>query len=107
MNFINPIEILELTNTDIAVIDNSIVKKAKRKLFADIDLSDNGHLDYKGLSLTKTDCEKVIDELENTNALEFYSHLVSNKLLNEFLVNGNERLLNLSNRKAFINYLNL
>jgi hypothetical protein len=92
MNFINPIEILELENTDIAVIDNSIVKKAKRKLFADIDLSDNGHLDYKGLSLTKTDCEKVIDELENTNALEFYSHLVSNKLLNEFLVNGNERL---------------
>lgn len=92
MNFINPIEILELENTDIAVIDNSIVKKAKRKLFADIDLSDNGHLDYKGLTLTKTDCEKVIDELENTNALEFYSHLVSNKLLNEFLVNGNERL---------------
>ncbi|MBK7967420.1 MAG: hypothetical protein IPK08_00015 [Bacteroidetes bacterium] len=81
-----------MENTDIAVIDNSIVKKAKRKLFADIDLSDNGHLDYKGLSLTKTDCEKVIDELENTNALEFYSHLVSNKLLNEFLVNGNERL---------------
>jgi len=92
MNFINPIEILELENTDIAVIDNSIVKKAKRKLFADIDLSDNGHLDYKGLSLSKTDCEKVIDELENTNALEFYSHLVSNKLLNDFLVNGNERL---------------
>lgn len=92
MNFINPIEILELANTDIAVIDNSIVKKAKRKLFAEIDLSDNGHLDYKGLSLTKTDCEKVIDELENTNALEFYSHLVSNKLLNEFMVNGNERL---------------
>ncbi|MBK7737336.1 MAG: hypothetical protein IPI45_06115 [Saprospiraceae bacterium] len=92
MNFINPIEILELENTDIAVIDNSILKKAKRKLFADIDLSDNGHLDYKGLSITKTDYEKVIDELENTNALEFYSHLVSNKLLNEFLVNGNERL---------------
>lgn len=92
MNFINPIEILELENTDIAVIDNSIVKKAKRKLFADIDLSDNGHLNYKGLSLTKTDCEKVIDELENTNALEFYSHLVSNKVLNDFLVNGNENL---------------
>ncbi|MBK7809405.1 MAG: hypothetical protein IPJ51_24450 [Saprospiraceae bacterium] len=92
MNFINPIEILELENTDIAVIDNSILKKAKRKLFADIDLSDYGHLDYKGLSITKTDCEKVIDELENPNALEFYSHLVSNKLLNDFLINGNERL---------------
>lgn len=92
MKFINPIEILELENINISAIDNSIIKKAKRKLFANIDLSDNGHLDYKGQSITKTDCEIVIDELENSNSLEFYSHLVSNKLLNDFLVNGNERL---------------
>ena len=90
MSFINPIEILELQNADVAGIDNALIKKVKRKLFADIDLSDNGHLDYKGISLTKTDCEKVIDELENSNFAEFYLHLSNNKLLNDFLVNGNE-----------------
>lgn len=92
MNFINPIELLELEGIDIATIDNSIIKKAKRKLFADIDLSDNGHLSYKGLSLTKTDCEKVIDDLGESNVLEFYSYLASNIILNDFLVNGNENL---------------
>ena len=55
MRFINPIEILRLETADIVDIDISIIKKAKRKLFADIDLSDNGHINYKGLSLTKTD----------------------------------------------------
>lgn len=41
--YVNPIEILGLSNaTDTTSIDNEIVKKAKRKLFADIDLSDNG-----------------------------------------------------------------
>lgn len=92
MQFLNPIELLELENVDVAVIDNTVIKKAKRKLFAEIDLSENGHLDYKGILLTKSDCEKVIDDLENINALEFYSHLSSNKLLNDFLVNGNDKL---------------
>jgi len=92
MNFINPIEILELQSADVSSIDNALIKKAKRKLFADIDLSDNGHLNYKGVSLTKTDCEKAIDELENSNFVEFYSHLSNNKPLNDFLVNGNENI---------------
>jgi hypothetical protein len=92
MQFINPIEILELSTYEISEVDNSLIKKAKRKLFADIDLSDNGHLNYKGLSLTKTDCEKVIDELESPYALEFYSRLSKNNLLNDFLVNGSEKL---------------
>jgi len=92
MQFINPVEILELDTSEISSVDNSLIKKAKRKLFADIDLSDNGHFEYKGHSLTKNDCEKVIDELESPNALEFYSHLAKNNLLNDFLVNGNDKL---------------
>jgi len=38
MNFINPIEILELQTYLVSEIDSSMIKKAKRKLFADIDL---------------------------------------------------------------------
>jgi hypothetical protein len=91
MNFINPIEILGLSNvTDTTSIDNEIVRKAKRKLFAEIDLSDNGLFEYYGLQLTKGDCEKVIDELTNNDMKEFYLYLSSNKKLNIFLVNGND-----------------
>ncbi len=90
MQYINPIEILGLSSVaDTTSIDNEIVKKAKRKLFADIDLSDNGLFEYYGLQLTKGDCEKVIDELTNNDFKEFYLYLATNKKLNSFLVNGN------------------
>lgn len=91
MQYINPIEILGLSSVaDTTSIDNEIVKKAKRKLFADIDLSDNGLFEYYGLQLTKGDCEKVIDDLTNNDLKEFYLYLASNKKLNNFLVNGND-----------------
>jgi hypothetical protein len=93
MQYINPIEILGLSNvSDTASIDNELVRKAKRKLFADIDLSDNGLFEYYGLLLTKGDCEKVVDELSNNDLKEFYLYLSSNKKLNNFLVNGNENV---------------
>lgn len=89
--YVNPIEILGLSNaTDTTSIDNEIVKKAKRKLFADIDLSDNGVLEYYGLQLTKGNCEKAIDELMNNDCKEFYLYLANNKPLNEFLASGKE-----------------
>ena len=47
MQFINPIEILELDTFEIGTLENSIVKKAKRKLYADIDLSDNESFEYR------------------------------------------------------------
>ena len=91
MQYINPIEILGLSSlADTTSIDNEIVRKAKRKLFADIDLSDNGLFEYYGLQLTKGDCEKVIDDLTNNDLKEFYLYLASNKKLNNFLVNGND-----------------
>jgi hypothetical protein len=91
--YINPIEILGLSDTVVAnKIDNEVIKKAKRKLFAEIDLSDNGYLDYYGLSLTSGASEKAIDELNNSEKKEFYLYLANNPPLNEFLANGNEKI---------------
>lgn len=95
MQYINPIEILGLSNaTDTTSIDNETIKKAKRKLFADIDLSDNGLFDYYGLHITKGDCEKAIDYLSNNDYKEFYLYLANNKKLNEFLVKGQTDVFN-------------
>jgi hypothetical protein len=91
--YVNPIEILGLSDaTNTTSIDNEIVKKAKRKLFADIDLSDNGVLEYYGLQLSKGNCEKAIDELTNNDYKEFYLYLANNKPLNEFLASGKEAI---------------
>jgi hypothetical protein len=87
--YVNSIEILGLSNAiDTSSIDNEIVKKAKRKLFADIDLSDNGVFEYYGLQLTKGNCEKAIYELTNNDYKEIYLYMENNKPLNEFLASG-------------------
>jgi hypothetical protein len=87
--YINPIEILGLSNAEsISNIDIETIKKEKRILFADIDLSDDGFLDYHGNKLTKGDCEKAIDELLNPDIREFYFYLANNNLLNDFLAFG-------------------
>lgn len=103
MQYINPIELLELSNTTEALsIDNEIIKKSKRKLFADIDLSDNGHFVYHDLHLTKGECEKVIDELSNKELKEFYLYLAKNKKLNNFLVSGsNDIFINFQHDSIF------
>ena len=94
MVYINPIEILELKDKEVNEIDSSIIKKSKRRLFADIDLSDSEFYEYNGQKLTKSDCERAIEELEDKNKREFYSHLSSNLELNKFLANGSNELLN-------------
>jgi transcriptional regulator with XRE-family HTH domain len=44
-------------------------------------------------ALTKTDCETAIENLENSEYMEFYSYLANdNQPLNDFLVSGNERI---------------
>lgn len=91
MQFINPIEILQLSDVShSSQIDSSTVKTAKRKLLADIELSDKRIFLYHGIQLYKNDCERAIDDLMNNELKEFYLYLTSYKALNEFLVNGNQ-----------------
>lgn len=93
MVYINPIEILELSSYEVQQIDSTVIKKAKRKLFADIDLSDNEYYQYYGQSLAKSDCERAIEELQDLKKLEFYLHLASNVELNSFLAEGSGQAL--------------
>lgn len=112
MLFINPIEILELQSEDISAIDDNLIKKAKKKLMAEIELSDEGYLNYKGIKVTKSDCENAIDELNNKEKKEFFYYLAtSDQLLNNYLVNGDERIFSTFRHQSiykepyFINFI--
>ena len=111
MVFINPIEILELKDIDANLIDTNAIRKAKRKLFAEIDLSDDGLLAYYDQKLTKSDCERAIYELDDSNKFEFYYQLATNLFLNSFLANGNIEFLKRPKQEsiyklpAFINFV--
>ena len=91
MNFINPIEILSLQNRTVNEIDSSVIRKAKRRIQADIELSDDGHISYNGTNITKSDTERAINELDNQEKIEFYHFIANNKNLNSFLAAGDEK----------------
>lgn len=92
MNFINPIEILDLQKDDISDIDNIIIKKAKRKVLAEIELSDDAHLSYKGHKINRSEIDKAINELDKKELIEFYHFIANNSELNYFLTTGNESI---------------
>jgi len=94
MKFVNPIEILKLGNIDIAKIDSNVIKKAKRTLQAEIELSDDGLFNYNGFKITNSDCDRVIYELEDLDKVEFYHFIANYHDLNSFLTTGNEKIFN-------------
>ena len=94
MNYINPYELLNLSSTTLSDIDSAKIRKAKTALYHQIDLtiSENnsiGHIDYRGIHLTKADCIKTIDDLDDKNKKEFHFFIYQNKTLNDFLCSGN------------------
>lgn len=88
--FINPVDILNLAATDLTTIDDTSIKRAQKAVLAEIDLSDDGFFNYHGQQLTRADCERAIDELEQRDKLEFYHFIANHAALSKFLLNGDE-----------------
>jgi hypothetical protein len=88
MQYINPFELLDITTTNPSNMDGVTVNKAKRKLLAEIDLSDTNTIQYKGIELSKSDCIRITDDLDNKDKYEFHLFILQDKYLNEFLCKG-------------------
>lgn len=88
MQFINPIEILGLQDIDPADIDSGTIRKAKRRFFAEIDLSDDGVYLYKAKKLSKSEIEPIIDKLEESKLIFYYHLLANSPHLNDYLATG-------------------
>jgi hypothetical protein len=92
MFFLNPIEILELNDKDLEAIDSNLIKKAKKRLFADIELSDYGSFDYLGNTFSKSEVENSINQLENPDLLEIYYFVSQYRELQNFLSSSDTNL---------------
>ena len=88
MHYINPIDLLDLKTDNLSAIDGVTLRKAKKALLAEIELSDTDTINHKGRELTKSDCLRAIDELDNKNKRDFYLFIHQNKDLNNFLSYG-------------------
>jgi hypothetical protein len=94
LNYINPIELLDLKHLEINQIDGGTIKKAKKRIFADFDLSDDGDIKYYNRKITRAECEKVFIELDDSDNIEFYHFLANKHALNKFLVDGDPQIFN-------------
>ncbi len=88
MYYINPYNLLEIESDNIADVDVTILKKAKRKLLSELELSETNTIQYKGTGLTKADCLIAIDDLDNKDKRDFHIFIYQNKDLNNFLSKG-------------------
>lgn len=87
MHYINPIDLLNLKQESFA-FDNLLIKRAKKTLLAEIELSDSETINHSGIELTKSDCLRAIDELDHKDKRDFHLFIYQNKDLNNFLTRG-------------------
>lgn len=92
MLFINPVELLELKNSDVDALDSNSIKKAKRRIQAEIDLADDGLLTYHNITLHKSDIDEAINKLDNHEYVEYFHFIANTPPLNSFLINGNQSI---------------
>ncbi|MCK9404099.1 MAG: tetratricopeptide repeat protein [Chitinophagaceae bacterium] len=88
MQYVNPFGLLEIRSENLYDISSSQIRRAKNNLLANIELSDNDTIEYSGIKLTKSDCIKVIDELDSKDKREFHFFIFKNPDLNSFLKEG-------------------
>jgi len=88
MHYINPLDLLSLNIENVSGADSLAIRKAKKTLLAEIQLSDTDTIYHNGSELTKSDCLRAIDELDNKDKKDFHLFIYQNKDLNNFLSNG-------------------
>lgn len=103
MIYINPYLLLGFNN-NFESISELEIKKAKRRIFSEIELSDEQSYNYQGLHLNKGDVVKIIEELEYPVKKIFHLQLTNDKKLLNFLSNGNiEFFTNYVGQKTYAN----
>lgn len=86
MIYINPFDLLLSITSDNTSDGNDLaIKKAKRKLFAEIELSDSQTILYEEVELNKSNCIKILDELDDKNKFDFHLFIFYQKNLLSFL----------------------
>lgn len=88
MRYLNPFDLLNTKINSVSEINIIDVKKSKKRILAEIELSDDASISIKNIKFFKSDCLKAFDELEDKDKLEFYFFIYQYQELNNFLYNG-------------------
>ncbi|MCK9280217.1 MAG: hypothetical protein M0P71_06330 [Melioribacteraceae bacterium] len=111
--FINPVEVLALDSEEISNITPDKIKKAKRKLIAEIELSNEGFVIIDGNEITMTGVDSFANKVFEIDILKHYHNISKNKPLSNFLKSRDVSLFhsyinfNYYNDPSFINLISI
>jgi hypothetical protein len=88
MEYVNPFELLKFTSENLSDANSTWIKRERKKLFSEIELSDSDSITYNNIQITKSDCNRAIDDLDDAEKKEFHFFIFQNKPLNDFLTKG-------------------
>jgi len=88
MHYINPYELLEITSENLSDVNSATIKRARKKLLAEIELGDTDTIIHQDIELNKSDCIRAIDDLDNKDKSEFHFFIYQHKHLKRFLTSG-------------------
>jgi len=86
--YINPFDLLGMYPSQIQDANYAAIRRYKKILFADIELSDTKSVCLSNIELTLSDCIRIIDELDNDVKKEFHLIIQKNRRLKKFLTTG-------------------
>ncbi|HTI60108.1 hypothetical protein [Mucilaginibacter sp.] len=103
MTFVNPIQVLGLEDYELSEITPAVIKKSKKVIYAEIELSDDGIFDNLGTKVSKSEVERVVNDLDDPDKLEFYLFIAKYPDLQSFLSKGEARFVeNFRNEGMFL-----
>lgn len=111
MIYINPYVLLNVSPNSLSEVDGRNIAREKRKVLHEIDLSDNSSITVEGVELSKADCHRIIDDLDNASKKEFHLFIFQNKPLKDFLTKGrldffkNYRIESIYKLSEFIDFI--
>jgi hypothetical protein len=89
MKYVNPFLFLpDLAEDGDVLVDRRALAVQKKKLLAEIELSDRKTVEINGAELNKNDILNLFDKLANTTDLQFHQAIANDEALSHFLAEG-------------------
>ncbi len=92
MKYINPLVLLGLSSSEVDSLDPISIKKLRRRLYAEIELADDGAFHQNGATYSRWECDKALEDLESPDNLSFHGYLLNNSNLLALLTHGDMSL---------------
>lgn len=88
MRYITPFHYLPSETIQDLITDVSKIKLVRKRMLAEVELSDTQSIFINGKELTKFDVINIFDNLNNQSLLDIHSEIFKDKALLDFLENG-------------------